>query len=64
MIVRSLYCANKATINITNNPIQHIRTKHIEINKHLIKEKLCADLYDTLCEDRGATCKYFNEESV
>ena len=35
-----LYCDNKATINISNNPIQHDRTKHIEINRHFIKEKL------------------------
>ena len=35
-----LYCDNKATINISNNPIQHDRIKHIEIDRHFIKEKL------------------------
>ena len=35
-----LYCDNKASINISNNPIQHDRTKHIEIDRHFIKEKL------------------------
>ena len=35
-----LYCDNKAAINISNNPIQHDQTKHIEIDRHFIKEKL------------------------
>ena len=35
-----LYCGNKATISITKNPIQHDCTKHMEIDKHFIKEKI------------------------
>lgn len=35
-----LYYDNKVTINIAHNPVQHNRTKHIEINRHFIKEKL------------------------
>ncbi|PKA57434.1 Retrovirus-related Pol polyprotein from transposon TNT 1-94 [Apostasia shenzhenica] len=35
-----LYCDNKAAIDIANNPIQHDRTKHVEIDRHFIKEKL------------------------
>lgn len=27
-----LYCDNKSTINIAHNPIQHNKTKHIEID--------------------------------
>lgn len=29
-----LYCDNKAAINIAHNPIQHDRTKNIEIDTH------------------------------
>ena len=35
-----LYCDNKSAIEIANNPIQHDRTKHVKINKHLIKVKI------------------------
>ena len=35
-----LYCDNKSAINIAHNPIQHDMTKHIEVDKHFIEEKL------------------------
>jgi hypothetical protein len=35
-----LYCDNKAAISIAHNPIQHDRNKHVEIDRHFIKEKL------------------------
>jgi hypothetical protein len=36
----NLYCDNKATIEISQNPIQHDKTKHIEIDRHFIKQNL------------------------
>jgi hypothetical protein len=39
-----LYCDNKAAINIENNPVQHDITKHVEIDRHFIKNKLDEDI--------------------
>ena len=36
----NLYCDNKSAIEIVQNPVQHDRTKHVEIDRHFIKEKL------------------------
>ena len=44
-----LYCGKKSTINISHNPLQHDRTKHIEIDRHFIKEKL----------EEGVVCMFY-----
>ena len=35
-----LFCGNKTVINISHNPIHHDRTKHVEVDRHFIKEKV------------------------
>nr|GEZ82233.1 retrovirus-related Pol polyprotein from transposon TNT 1-94 [Tanacetum cinerariifolium] len=35
-----MYCDSKATIAISCNPVQHSRTKHIDVRHHFIKEKV------------------------
>ena len=35
-----VYCDNKAAISIAHNPVLHDRTKHVEVDKHFIKEKI------------------------
>ena len=35
--VLTLYCDNMSAINISKNPVQHSRTKHIDIRHYFIK---------------------------
>ena len=35
-----IWCDNMSAISITNNPVRHDRTKHVEIDRFFIKEKL------------------------
>ncbi|CAL8102601.1 unnamed protein product [Prunus armeniaca] len=35
-----LHCDNQSAFEIANNPVQHDRTKHVEVDRHFIKEKL------------------------
>jgi len=40
----SLYCDNTSAIAIAHNSVQHDKTKHVEIDRHFIKEKLEAGI--------------------
>ena len=35
-----MYWNNKAAISISHNPIHHDQTKHVEVDRHFIKEKI------------------------
>ena len=40
----NLFCDNKAAIEIAQNPVQLDQTKHVEVDRHFIKEKLEAKI--------------------
>ncbi|CAN1290400.1 Copia protein [Linum perenne] len=35
-----IYCDNKSAIAMAHNHVSHDKTKHVEVNRHFIKEKL------------------------
>ena len=42
-----LYYDNKSASSIAYNPVQRDQTKHVEVNRHFIKEKLDSELICT-----------------
>ena len=42
----TLYCDNMSNIQFANNPIFHVRTKHIEVHFHYVHEKVLAGHVD------------------
>jgi len=51
--VLTLYCDNLSVINISKNPIQYNRTKHIDIRHHFIRD---------LVEDKVVTLEHVTTE--
>ncbi|XP_076889585.1 secreted RxLR effector protein 161-like [Bidens hawaiensis] len=50
---------NKATIQIAENPVQHDRTKQIEVDRNVIKEKLEADAMTGLTDNYNSELDNF-----
>jgi len=38
-----MYCDNVSAIYLYGNPVQHQRTKHIEMDIHFVREKVTCD---------------------
>ena len=52
--VMTLLCDNMSAINISKNPVQHSRTKHIDIRHHFIRD---------LVEDKVINLEHVNTEN-
>nr|GEW72968.1 hypothetical protein [Tanacetum cinerariifolium] len=51
-----MYCDSKAAIAISCNPVQHSRTKHIDVRYHFIKEKIEKERFQYLVRRLGMRC--------
>jgi len=52
-----IYCDNMSSILLANNPVYHVKTKHIKVHYHFIREKVLAkeiDLIHVNTEDQVA----------
>ena len=56
-----LKCDNQAMISIANDPIHHDRTKHVEIDRHFIAEKIENSEEQLVYTPTRATCGHPNK---
>ena len=40
----NLLCDNKATIDISHNPVQYDRTKHVKVDRHFMRQNFDAKI--------------------
>ncbi|GJZ30303.1 putative RNA-directed DNA polymerase [Tanacetum coccineum] len=51
MIPANLYCDNKSAIQIAANPVMHEKTKHFDLDVHLVRKKVSFGLIKTVKVD-------------
>jgi hypothetical protein len=58
-----LLCDNESAIRMTENPVEHSRTKHIDIRHHFLRDNQLADIF-TKPLDEKTFCRLRSELNV
>ena len=56
-----LLCDNESAIKLTNNPVQHARTKHIDVHHHFIRDHQQKGDICIECRHRRSTCRHIHQ---
>ena len=59
-----IYCDNKAATDISHNPIHHDRTKHVEVDRHFIREKIDESNFYNTCSNFRSGCRHSNQRTT
>ncbi|GKB45261.1 ribonuclease H-like domain-containing protein, partial [Tanacetum coccineum] len=51
LLPAKLFCDNSAAIQIAANPVMHEKTKHFDLDVHIIREKVASGLINTAKTD-------------
>ncbi|GKE74980.1 ribonuclease H-like domain-containing protein [Tanacetum coccineum] len=54
VVPADLFCDNKSAMQIAANPVMHEKTKHFDIDVHLVREKVASGLIKTVKVDTKA----------
>ena len=57
-------CDNKSAILFAHDPVNHNRTKHIDIDRFYIKEKLEEKVLHRLCPNYRVMCRHTNQRTA
>jgi hypothetical protein len=52
----SFLCDNESAVKLTNNLVQHARTKHIDVRHHFIRDQL-ADIFTKPLDEKRLQAK-------
>ena len=54
---------NESAIKLTNNPVQHSRTKHIDVRHHFIRDHQQKGDICIECGHRRSTCRHIHQDT-
>ena len=63
-----VYCDNVSSVYLSTNPVQHQRTKHVEIDLHFVRDRVAIGdvrvLSGTPCPDYLPVCRHLHQRTI